>query len=66
VKALLGFKAKARKAIEGSEGYQLREAAGHNKAFFRAEKHDIAPENTWFWAVNTEQSTRCCGPTLRR
>ncbi|MEJ2726550.1 MAG: hypothetical protein P8175_18315 [Deltaproteobacteria bacterium] len=54
VKMLLGFKAKGRKVVEGSEGYQLREAAGHYNALFRAEKDDIAPENTWSWVANTE------------
>jgi hypothetical protein len=49
VKALLGFKAKGRKVIEGSKGYQLREADGHYEAVFRAKKDDIAPEITWFW-----------------
>jgi hypothetical protein len=54
VRALFGFKAKGRKLIEGDEGCQLREAAVRCKALLRAEKDDIAPENTCFWVVNTE------------
>jgi hypothetical protein len=30
VNVLLGFKAKGRKVIEGSEGHRLRDAAGHH------------------------------------
>jgi hypothetical protein len=66
VKALLGFRAKARNVIEGDEGYQLREAAAHYKALFRAEKDDIAPENSYFWDMNAEQSTPWSGPSLGR
>jgi putative transposase len=54
VKMLLGFKAKGRKVVEGSEGYQLREAAGDYNALLGAEKDDIAPENSYFWDINTE------------
>ena len=46
VKALLGFNAKGRNVIEGSEGYQLREGAVHYTAFFGTEKDDIASEDT--------------------
>jgi hypothetical protein len=46
---LLSFKTEGRKLMEElSEGYRLREAAGHNKALFRAEKHGIAPQNSYF------------------
>jgi hypothetical protein len=54
VKMLLDFEAEGRKVIEGSEGYHLRDASSHYRALFRAEKHDIAPENIWFWAAGTE------------
>jgi hypothetical protein len=43
VKSLLGFKAKSRDAIEGDEGYHLREEAAPNMALFRSEKDDIGP-----------------------
>ncbi|MFH1123896.1 MAG: hypothetical protein V1758_09590 [Pseudomonadota bacterium] len=54
VKALLGFRAKGRDVIGGSEGYQLREGPGHYKALFGAENDDIGSENTYFWDVNNE------------
>ncbi len=54
VKTLLGFRAKGRDVIEGSEGYQLREGAAHYQALFEAEKEDIGPENTYLWEIRTE------------
>jgi hypothetical protein len=54
VKALLGFGAKGRDVIEGSEGYQLREGAAHYKALFEAENDDIGPENTYLWDIKAE------------
>ncbi len=47
VKTLLGFRAKGRDVIGGSEGYQLREGAVHYKALFEAENDDIRRENTY-------------------
>ena len=54
VKALLGFRAKGRDIVEGSEGCQVREGPGPYNALFGAEKDDIGPENTYSWKVNTE------------
>jgi len=53
VKALLGFKAKGRKIIEGCEGYHLREGAAPYTTVFRAEKDGIGPD-TCFWDINIE------------
>jgi putative transposase len=51
LKALLGFRARGRKILEGDGGYQVRdESAGYN-AFFEAEKEDIGPENTYLWSI---------------
>ena len=41
VHVLLGFLAKGRDAIEGAEGYQLREASAPYNAHFGAKKRDI-------------------------
>ena len=41
VKALLGFRAKERDVIGGSEEYQLREGAAHCNALFGAENGEI-------------------------
>ena len=54
VKACLGFRAKWRSAIEGGEGYQLREAPARYNAHFGAENVNIGPENLHFWDVNPE------------
>jgi len=54
VKALLGFRAKGRKVIEGVEGYQVREGSARYGALFGAEKDDIGLENTYSWEINTE------------
>ena len=54
VKALLGFRAKGRDVIEGSEGYQFREGAAHYKALFEVENDDIGLENIFLWDVNNE------------
>jgi putative transposase len=54
VKARLGFRAKGRDVIEGGEKYHLREEAAPYMVFFRPEKGDIGPENTYFWDANTE------------
>ena len=62
VKSLLGFRAKGREAMEADEGYQLREEAAHYKAFSRAEKSDIGPENTYLWEVEMKQSITCHDP----
>jgi putative transposase len=52
VKALLGFRARGRKIIEGGEGYQVREEPEDYNPFFNVEKEDIGPENAYFWNVN--------------
>jgi putative transposase len=54
VKALLGFRAKGRRVIEGSEAYQLREGSAHYRAFFEGENENIGLENTYLWEINTE------------
>ena len=54
VQALLGFRAKGRDVIGGSEGYQLREGSAPYKALFGAENNNIGVENTYFWDVNNE------------
>ncbi len=54
VKMLLGFRAKGRDVIEGSEAFQLREEAADYRALFEAENDDIGPENTFFWDLNAE------------
>ena len=54
VKARLGFRAKGRDVIEGSEEYQLRESSGDYKALFEVENKDIGVENAYFWDLNPE------------
>jgi putative transposase len=54
VKMLLGFRAKGREVIEGSEEFQLREEAADYRALFEAENDDIRPENTFFWDLHAE------------
>jgi putative transposase len=54
VKALLGFRAKGREVIEGSEGFQLREEAADYRALFEAKDDDIGPKHTIFWDLNAE------------
>jgi len=54
VKTLLGFRAKGRDVIRGSEGYQLREGSAHYKALFGVENDEIGLENTHFWGLNNE------------
>jgi hypothetical protein len=51
VKMILGVKAKGRHALKGAEGYHLREEAAPYNPFFRAEKNDIGPENTYCWDI---------------
>jgi putative transposase len=53
-KALLGFRAIGRDVLEGGGGYHLREGDAPYMAFFRPEKDDIDPENTFFWDINYE------------
>lgn len=54
VKGLLGYRAKGRDVVEGTEGYQLRKGAAQYKAFSGNEKEDIGPENSYLWNVNDE------------
>ena len=54
VKALLGFRAKGRDVIEGTEGYQVREGPTTYNALFGAEKGDIGPQNAYFWDITIE------------
>jgi putative transposase len=54
VKILLGFRAKGREVIEGSEAFQLREEAADYRALFEAGNDYIGPENTFFWDLNAE------------
>jgi hypothetical protein len=54
VKALLGFRAKGRDIIEGTEGYQVREGPATYNALFGAEKRDIRPQNAYFWDIKAE------------
>ncbi|MBL7174394.1 MAG: hypothetical protein ISS66_01090 [Desulfobacteraceae bacterium] len=54
VKALLGFRAKGRRVIEGSEAYHLREGSAHSGAFFGGENENIGIENIYFLDVNIE------------
>jgi len=54
VKTLLGFRAKGRDVIRGSEGYQLREGSVPYKGLFAVENDDIGLENTYFWGLNNE------------
>ena len=48
VKALVGFRAKGRLIIEGTEGYQVREGPVIYNALSRAEKKDIGLQNAYF------------------
>ena len=54
VKALLGYRAKGRDIIEGTEGYQAREGPAAYNAFFEAEKRDIGSQNAYSWDINGE------------
>jgi len=54
VKTVLGFRAKGRGVIGGSEGYKLREGAADYQALFGAENEDIGPENTYLWDIKAE------------
>ena len=54
VKALLGYRAKGRDIIEGTEGYQVREGPITYNALFGAEKRDIGLPNAYFWDINAE------------
>jgi hypothetical protein len=54
VKTLLGFRAKGRDVIEGSQWYHLREGTAHYHAFFGAGNNDIGPENTYLWDIQDE------------
>jgi len=54
VKVRLGFLAKGRDVIEGSEEYQLRESSGDYKALFEVENEDIGLGNAYFWDLNPE------------
>jgi putative transposase len=51
LKALLGFRARGRRILEGDGAYQVREESAGYNAFFEAEKEDIGPENTYLWNV---------------
>jgi hypothetical protein len=54
VKALLGYRAKGRDIIEGTEGYQVREGPVIYNALLGAEKGDIDLQNAYFWDINAE------------
>ncbi|MBN1833886.1 MAG: hypothetical protein JW896_17420 [Deltaproteobacteria bacterium] len=54
MKTRLGFKAKVRDVMEGTNGYNLQEEAAPYTILFRPEKYDIDPKNTYFWDANTE------------
>ena len=54
VKALLGFRAKGRDVVEGTEGYQVREGSAPYDALFGVKKGDIGPENAYFWNIISE------------
>jgi hypothetical protein len=54
VKALLGYRAKGRDIIEGTEGYQVREGPVTYDDLFGGEKGDIGPQNAYFWDINAE------------
>jgi hypothetical protein len=54
VKALLGFRAKGRDIIEGTEGYQVREGPVIYVIFLGAEKRDIGPQTAYFWDIKAE------------
>ena len=54
VKATLGFRAKGRKIIEGTEGFQVREEESAYNGFFDAEKRIIGRQNTYSWNLKTE------------
>jgi hypothetical protein len=53
-KALLGYWAKGRDIIEGTEGYQVPERPVTYNALFGVEKGDIGPQNAYFWDINAE------------
>ena len=61
--ALLDFTAKGRDAVDGGEGYQLREEAAHYKALFGVEKNDTGLEDAYRWDVTAESSGSYLGPT---
>ena len=54
VKATLGFRAKGRDIIEGTEGFQVREGDATYNAFFDAEKSIIDHQNTFSWNLKNE------------
>ena len=54
VKALLGYRAKGRDIIEGTEGYQVREGPAAYNDLFGAGKMDIGPQNAYFWDIKAE------------
>jgi len=54
VKSLLGFRAKGRKVIDASGGYQVREKLSSYNAHFGAKRVDIGPKNAYLWNVKPE------------
>ena len=54
VKALLGFRARGRKVIEGANGYQVKEGPATYDALFGVKNGDIGPQNAYFWDVNAD------------
>jgi len=64
VKGMLGYRAKGRDVIEGSERYHLREGTVEYKALFGLEEEDIGPENRYFQDImmNNQQLIRARPP----
>ena len=54
VKATLGFRAKGRDIIEGTEEFQVREEERAYNGFFDAEKRIIGRKNNYSWNLKTE------------
>jgi len=52
IKVKLGAKAMGRRAVENSEGHELREAQNSYKPLFNPEKCSLRLRNTYFWYVS--------------
>ena len=58
VRLLLGVMAKGKKGLKAAEGYQLRDPSSPYKAYFDIKNEDIGVNNTYYWDINAEYSTR--------
>ncbi|RZB32062.1 MAG: hypothetical protein SRB1_01681 [Desulfobacteraceae bacterium Eth-SRB1] len=58
VKLLLDAMAKERKNLKTAEGYHLRETSAPYSAHLDIKNEDIGANNTYYWDINDEYSTR--------